>query len=102
MVLTTYSLKNQGNPQFAQLFKRVFPYGIDYEKMKSPGNWRADVRARIFDFECNEALYIRCRCENCLHDSYMQVWDIAEALATQSHIGCLCGQGSYVQVFREK
>jgi hypothetical protein len=102
MILTTNRIKNQGKLQFAELFERIFPHGIEFEKLQTAKECRTAVKTRIFDFECNERFYIHCHCESCAHDNYIQVWDIAEALAMQSHIGCSCGEGGYVPIYRKR
>ena len=102
MMLTTHKLKNQGKLQFAQLFGKVFPYRIEPENTATLRDYRTAIRARIFNFECDEKFYIRCRCENCMQDKFLQAWDIAEALAAQNPIDCHCGQGGLLPVYRER
>ena len=102
MMLTTRRLKNQGKLQFAELFEKIFPYGIELEKVATLRDYRAAIKARIFNFECDEKFYIRCRCESCVQDRFVQVWDIAEALTAQSPIDCHCGQGGLIPVVPRK
>ena len=101
MMMTTHRLRNQGKLQFAELFGKIFPYGVELDKITTARDYRAAVKARIFNFECNEKFHIRCRCENCVQDKFVQVWDIAEALASQNPIDCQCVQGGLIPVCRE-
>ena len=102
MILTTHRLIDQGKFQFAELFGKIFPHGVEPDRLMSARDYRAAVKARIFSFECNEKFYIRCRCGNCVQDSFIQVWDIAEALTKQNPIKCHCGQGGLIPVHRER
>ena len=93
-MMTTRNLKNQGKVKFAELFESIFPYGADSEKMQTMRGCKSAVKARIDAFECNEKFHIRCRCDDCLQDTYTEVWDIAEALFSQNAVNCPCGSGS--------
>ena len=99
MTLTT--LHNQSDVKFTKLLERVFPCGIESEKLRTMKECRLAIRAQIFRFECNEKFHIHCRCETCAEDRYMEVWDLAETLAAQNPLDCSCGQGSFVPVYRK-
>ena len=102
MMITTHNLKNQGKIKFAELFERIYPHGTDVSKMQTLRDCKSAVRSRIYAFECNEKFRIRCRCDNCMEDTYAQVWDIAEALLAQNAVDCSCGDGSLTPMYRTR
>ena len=94
-------LQNQRDIRFRRLLEHTFPCGIELQTLQTRKDLRLAVRAQIFRFACNEKFHIRCRCEACAADCYIEVWDIAEALAARSSLNCACGQGSFVPIYRD-
>ncbi|MCL2569482.1 MAG: hypothetical protein FWE12_08690 [Oscillospiraceae bacterium] len=96
------TLTNQRDAKFTKLLERVFPYGIESEKLRTMKEVRLAVRAQIFRFACNEKFHIHCSCESCTEDRYIEVWDLAEALTAERPIDCACGQGSFVPIYKNR
>jgi len=101
-MITAHSLHRQGKLSFAELFGTLFPYGVHADEPRTMTDYRCAIRANLFLFDCNERFHVHCRCGKCSRDEYVDVWDIAEALAAQNPLDCRCGQGGLVPLYKEK
>ena len=101
MTVYARSFETQGNFEFAELFGQVFPAGADSTKINRFIDYRRAVEARLYTFSLNERFQIECCCGSCKRHSFIPVWDIAVALQAQSVVGCSCGDGSLLPIFKE-